>query len=55
MKKIKTAETFVGEMYDLIATLSEDQITEYRQKAITLFTEEKKSEEKMNKCSSTLK
>lgn len=48
---IKTAEVFVGEMYDMIATLSEDKIHEYRQKAVTLFTEEKKTDEKTGKGS----
>lgn len=43
---IKIAEEFIAEMNDFIATLTEERIKEYHEKAVSLFTEEKKSNKK---------
>ena len=46
---IMIAEEFIAELNDLIATLTEDKIREYRGKAVSLFAKEKKSNKKASK------
>jgi len=42
---IKTAEEFIAEMNNFIATLNEDKVKNYHEKAIRLFTKEDKEED----------
>ena len=39
---IKIAEEFIAEMNNLIATLNEEKVKDYHEKALVLFTEEDK-------------